>query len=216
MPGQRRGGPNADIGAVALHYQSERSLRVVVHERVDREQAHVAVGVREYLQEHLLRGLRVLLDKPLDRELARVGVARAERGFENADFLVLLRGELERFLPQPRVRVVEELVQERRRPLFLFLGSHFGERFAAHVRVNRPEREPQRVRSAAGDLEVENRLERLAANALRAVVERANEQIPARFSSRAGLLFLDRLDERFEAAAAHVLVRGREAGLGNR
>jgi hypothetical protein len=215
VPRERRGGAHANIGPVALERLRQLPLRVVVHERVDGQQANVAVGVVNRLQQHLLRGLRVLLDERLDREFARVGVLRAEGRVENRDLLVLLGRELERLAPQPGIGVVEELVQQRRGPLFLLLSRHFGQRFAAHVGVNGLQREAERGRAAAGDLEVQRGLERFRAHAPRAVVERADEQVPTGFARSFGRLLLDHLDERFEAAPPHVLVGRGQPGFGH-
>jgi hypothetical protein len=82
---------------------------------------------------------------------------------------------------------------------------------AAHVGVQALERRTAGCRAAAADLEAERGLEGLGADRLAGVAERSLEQ-----GDRGGVaLLLELLDEQVEAAAAHVLVLGEQAGLGD-
>ncbi len=211
VPGQRPAGTHAHIGMRAGQRLRQGLLRVLAHQRPQCPVPDVLVTVGDSFHQQGLGRLGVLLDQGVHRQLAHVGVLREQRALQGRQLLVLADGERECFLAQLRVGIVEELQEQGPRPRLLFLGHHLGQRLAANVGVDGLEDIAQRLHAAAGNLEVERRLERLAADARCAVVECPGQQFQSQ-ARHGGVLrrLAQEAHQRFQAAPAHVLEAGIE------
>ncbi len=170
---------DTNVKVLALERIGQRCPRVAVDQGLQRLETDRRFAIVERADQERLGRFARLLDEPVHRFEPHVGEARFQGVGKNLDLALLefLDAERQSLVAQDLIRIAEERQQERPGPRLAHLGHHLGQGFPAHVHVDALQGEAQDLGRRADAGKVQHRLERLAANVGRCVVERAHKEM---------------------------------------